>query len=178
MEKECCLQERKSMPRRIALLLAAIACAFLLLFGCIAAPAQPGNQTGAQQNQSVGGEAWKAPAPQDKASQSQAVAERTGAAVDSRNTSQQQGALKIACSLLLLPERIYAGETVEVAYNTYSSGGARFTFNCGGKETGISSGGLASGSRLCQFNQTGEIAVWIKADGTVCAQKALYVLQR
>ena len=166
------------MQGKIPTLASTAFAALILLFGCIATSAQPSNQTGAQQNQSVGGEAWKAPAPQDKTSQSQAVAERTGAAVDNRNISQPQGAQKITCSLTLLPERIYPGETVEVAYNTYSSGDARFTFNCGGTETGISSGGLASGSRLCQFNQTGKIAVWIRADGKTCAQKTLYVMRR
>ncbi|MCX8175417.1 MAG: hypothetical protein N3E51_04385 [Candidatus Micrarchaeota archaeon] len=82
------------------------------------------------------------------------------------------------CSLSLNPETIYAGEATEVSFAVSAKGGVKFTYNCGDEVREISTGGLTGGSRLCQFGTPGEQAVWIKADGTLCAQQTLTVLPR
>ena len=82
------------------------------------------------------------------------------------------------CSLELNPSAIYAGESTDITFAVSTKDEVRFTYNCGDEVREISTGGLTSGSRLCQFKTAGEQQVWTKADGAVCAQKTLPVLSR
>lgn len=65
--------------------------------------------------------------------------------------------------------------TTDIGFAVQSKENVAFTFNCGSETLGISTGGLTSGSRICQFNTPGSVEVWIKADGVICAQKTLTV---
>jgi len=80
------------------------------------------------------------------------------------------------CSLELSPSTIYAGGSTDISFAVSTKDDVAFTYNCGAEVREISTGGLTSGSRLCDFMTPGEVVVWIKADGEICAQKTLTVL--
>lgn len=105
-----------------------------------------------------------------------AIKERTGANVEN-TPAQPQHQKQYTCSLTLTPPTINAGDSVDIGFAVQSEESVAFTYNCGDEIRGISTGGLTSGSRLCQFNAPGSVEVWIKADGVVCAQKTLVVQQ-
>ena len=80
------------------------------------------------------------------------------------------------CSLALEPATISAGQSVDVNYAVSTQDTVNFTYDCGSGVQQISSGGLISGDRLCQYTQPGIYTLSIYADGTPCAQKILSVL--
>lgn len=87
-----------------------------------------------------------------------------------------QGGSATTCRLELNPSTIRAGESTDISFAVSAGAPVEFTYNCGEEIRGISTGGMTGGSRLCQFKTPGQVAVWIKADGKVCAQQALNVL--
>ena len=93
------------------------------------------------------------------------------------NNTPAQPKKSYTCSLTLDPSTIQRGGTTEIGYSVYAESNVKFTYNCGNETLGISTGGLTAGSRLCEFYTPGEGTVWIKADGVVCAEKNLTVLQ-
>lgn len=151
----------------------------LLLLGCAgqqqAPPSQPNNTP------SGGAEPQAPPA---------APANNTTAAENGTNISaappeppalnetpaQPQG--RYTCSLTLEPSSIQQGQTTKIGYSVWSEANVKFTYNCGNETAGIATGGLTAGSKLCEFDTPGNIAVRIKADGAVCAEKNLTVLKR
>lgn len=146
------------------LLLMASAIVFILLLGC----------TGTQQQ----------PPTQQPAQNPPAINARTGANVVNGSASPQPPAStsppqqkQYTCSLTLTPSTITPGSSTEVNFAVQSQQRVNFTYNCGDEIREISSGGLTSGFRLCQFNTPGNVDVWIKADGVVCAQQTLTVSQ-
>ena len=143
-----------------------IACAIMsvMLLGCTGAPGQPAaQQPGAQQ--------------QSPAQNPPAINARTGANVENTTAAQPVQQKQYTCALTLSPSTIDAGSSTEVGFAVQSGQSVAFTYNCGDEVRAISTGGLTSGSRLCQFNTPGSVDVWIKADGVVCAQKTLVVQQ-
>jgi hypothetical protein len=138
--------------------------ALILLFGCAATmpEAPPVKQYGhADTNAST------------------ATVERTGTVAQPQEAvPQEQPKPGYTCAITLSPETIYAGDATEIIYNVYSPKTTLFTFNCGDEIRTISSGGLVTGSRLCNFMSPGSIAVWIKADGKTCIEKTLTVKER
>lgn len=141
------------------LLLMAAVIASILLLGCTGMPQQPSAQQQGQPAQNM-----------------PAINERTGANVENATVSPQQPK-QHTCSLTLSPSTINAGSSTEIGFAVQSEQSVAFTYSCGSEIRGISTGGLTSGSRLCQFNTPGNVEVWIKADGAVCAKKTLVVLQ-
>lgn len=129
----------------------------ILLLGCTISPPQPAAQQQLAQNPP-------------------AIGERTGAGVENAAAQPQPQAGR-TCALTLNPSTIYAGSSTEVGFAVQSGQKVVFTYNCGKEILEISSGGLTTGYRLCQFDPPGSVDVWIKADGTVCAQKTLLVQQ-
>jgi hypothetical protein len=141
------------------LLLISAAFISILLLGCTGVQAQSASQ---QQ--------------QSPAQNPPAINARTGANVENTSAPPTQPK-QHTCSLTLSPSVINAGSSTEVGFAVQSEQSVEFTYNCGNEIRGISSGGLTSGSRLCQFNTPGNVDIWIKADGVVCAQKTLTVQQ-
>ena len=139
------------------LLLMATLIISILLLGCTGTQQQPAAQ----------------PQPAQKPP---AINARTGANVET-TSAQPQRQKHSTCSLTLTPSTIYAGSSTEIGFAVQSKGSVVFTYNCGNEIREISTGGLTGGSRLCQFNSPGNVNVWIKADGVVCAQKTLIVQQ-
>lgn len=153
------------------LLLALSVLSMFLAFGCVVIqqpqPAQPvqGNQQPSQGN----------------VQSPPAVNERTGAAVSPDETPKPPESLnntQTTCALTLTPDIIFAGDSTEIGFSISTKGDTAFTYNCGNETRGISTGGLTNGVRLCQFNDAGAQAVWIKADNEVCAQQMLTVKPR
>jgi hypothetical protein len=105
-----------------------------------------------------------------------AINARTGANIENATTQPQQQK-QFTCSLTLNPSTINLSGSTEVGFAVQSEQKVVFTYNCGSDIREISSGGLTTGYRLCQFNTPGSVDVWIKADGVVCAQKTLTVQQ-
>ncbi|MCX6771251.1 MAG: hypothetical protein NTX79_04305 [Candidatus Micrarchaeota archaeon] len=136
------------------LLMAAVALSILLL-GCTGALSQPEAQ-----------QAQNAPA----------INARTGTNVENA-TAQPQQPKQHTCALTLNPSTINAGSSTEIGFAVQSEQKVVFTYNCGNDIREISTGGLTSGFRLCQFDAPGSADVWIKADGAICAQKTLIVQQ-
>jgi len=132
----------------------------ILLLGCIAPP----QQSTAQQQQLP---AQNAPA----------INARTGANVENPVVAQPQQQKQYTCFLTLTPSTISPGGSTDIGFAVQSEQKVEFTYNCGSEIRGISTGGLTTGSRLCQFSTPGNVDVWIKADGVVCAQKTLTVQQ-
>ena len=139
-------------------LLIAVAVISVLLLGCTASPPQ----SAAQQ--------------QLPAQNPPSINARTGANA-ANATAPPQPQAGYTCSLTLNPSTINASGSTDVGFAVQSEQNVVFTYNCGSDIREISSGGLTSGSRLCQFNTPGSVDVWIKADGVVCAQKTLTVQQ-
>ena len=138
----------------------------ILLLGCTGVPQQPAAQ---QQQQ---------PAAQQQPVQNPpAINARTGTNVENASAQPQQQT-QYSCSLTLTPPAIYAGSSTEIGFAVQSNENVEFTYNCGNETRGISTGGLTTGSRLCQFDAPGTVDVWIKADGVICAQKELTVQQQ
>ena len=135
-------------------LLMATAVISLLLLGCTGTPQQPTAQQPVQ-NQP-------------------AIAARTGANVEN-TTIQPIQPKQQTCALTLNPSTINPGGSTEIGFAVQSEQKVEFTYNCGSDIRVISTGGLTSGFRLCQFDTPGNVDVWIKADGIVCAQKTLAV---
>lgn len=106
-----------------------------------------------------------------------AINARTGANVENPSVQPQQQPKQYDCTLTLTPSTIDAGSSTEIGFAVQSGQTVKFTYNCGNEIREISSGGLTTGSRLCQFNTPGNVDLWIKADGVVCAQKTLIVQQ-
>jgi len=105
-----------------------------------------------------------------------AINARTGANVENTAVPPAQAPPKqYTCSLTLNPSTIAPGGSTEIGFAVQSEQKVAFTYNCGNEIREISSGGLTSGFRLCEFYTSGNIDVWIKADGVVCAQKTLVV---
>ena len=139
------------------LLMAAVTLSVLLL-GCTGIAQQPAGQQ------------------QQPAQNPPAINARTGANVE--NTTVQPAQPKQhTCSLTLNPSTISPGSSTEIGFAVQSDQKVEFTYNCGNEIREISTGGLTSGFRLCQFDTPGNVDVWIKADGVVCAQKTLVVQQ-
>ena len=105
-----------------------------------------------------------------------AIEARTGANAENASV-QPQPQKQYTCSLTLTPSVISPGSSTTIGFAVQSGQSVEFTYNCGNETRGISTGGLIAGSRLCQFNIPGNVDVWIKADGVVCAQKTLIVQQ-
>ena len=105
-----------------------------------------------------------------------AIGARTGASVEN-TTAQAPPQKQYTCAITLNPSTINAGSSTEVGFAVQSEQSVEFTYNCGSEIRSISTGGLTSGSRLCQFGTPGNVDIWIKADGVVCAQKTLVVRQ-
>lgn len=139
------------------IMLMAAAFVSILLLGCAGIQQQPAAQQQPAQNMP-------------------AISERTGANVENPPAQPQQQT-QYTCALTLTPSTIPAGSSTEVGFAVQSKESVVFTYNCGSEIREISTGGLTSGSRLCQFDTPGNVDVWIKADGTVCAQKTLTVQQ-
>lgn len=140
----------------------------ILLLGCAALPQQP-----AAQQQQVSAKQMPAQNPP-------AIAGRTGANVENPPVQPQpppQQQKQYTCALTLAPPTINAGSSTEVGFSVQTKDNVVFTYNCGNEIREISTGGLTTGFRLCQFDTPGSADVWIKADGVVCAQKTLTVLQ-
>lgn len=149
-----------------SVLIVLIACA-LLIFGCTASPspAQPaGNQQAAPSQPSATGQQPPAGSEQEP--------------VANATAPLQEQEQDYTCALSLSPATIYGGESTDVGFSVSAKSSHVFTFNCGDEIREISTGGLTTGSRLCQFNTEGNVSVWIKADGRVCAMKTLTVLPR
>ncbi|VVC01596.1 Uncharacterised protein [uncultured archaeon] len=85
---------------------------------------------------------------------------------------------KFTCSLTLDPTQIEQRGSTEISYSVWSDSNIKFTYNCGSEEDTIATGGLTSGSKLCEFDKAGTVSVQIKADGYVCAEKNLTVITR
>ena len=146
------------------LLLIATVIISILLLGCTGS-----QQPAAQQQQP--------PAAQQQPAQNPpAINARTGANVEN-TTAQPQQQKQYTCSLTLTPSTISAGSSTDIGFAVQSKESVVFTYNCGSEIREIATGGLTGGSRLCQFNTPGNVDVWIKADGVVCAQKTLFVQQ-
>ncbi|HIH18699.1 TPA: hypothetical protein HA225_01855 [Candidatus Micrarchaeota archaeon] len=142
----------------------------LLAFGCAAAQGLGGNSQGP----SVYGQ----PAPPGSPNATTAQVERTGTGANpgvGAQPGETSEKSQSSCSLALSPQSIYAGDSTEVGFSVYSSQNSIFTFNCGEEIREISTGGLISGSRMCQFNSPGEQTVWIKEGERVCAEAKLVV---
>ena len=130
----------------------------VMLLGCTGIPQQPAAQQ------------------QLPAQNPPAINARTGANVENASAQPQQQK-QYACSLTLTPPTISPGSSTDIGFTVQSNENVKFTYNCGNETRGISTGGLITGSRLCQFDTLGNVDVWIKADGVVCAQKTLAVQQ-
>jgi hypothetical protein len=128
----------------------------ILLLGCTGAQQQPAGQQ------------------QQPAQNPTAINARTGANVENASAPPAQPKQQ-TCALTLSPSSINAGSSTEIGFAVQSAQSVVFTYNCGNEIREISTGGLTSGSRLCQFDAPGEVNVWIKADGAICAQKTLVV---
>ena len=142
-------------------ILAIVVCSLLLL-GCTGTPAPSQPSANGQQ---------------PPAGSNQQAANTAGQA-QGGNTVQPAPAQDYTCALTLTPGTITAGGASDIGYSVSAQSDHTFTFNCGDEIREISTGGLTTGTRLCTFNTAGSIAVWIKADGNVCAQKTLVVLPR
>jgi hypothetical protein len=129
----------------------------ILLLGCTGTPQQPATQ-------------------QQPASNPPAINARTGTNVENTSAQPQQQK-QYTCSLTLTPSTIDAGSSTDIGFAVQTQESVVFTYNCGDEIREISTGGLTGGSRLCQFNTPGNVDVWIKADGVVCAQETLVVQQ-
>ena len=105
-----------------------------------------------------------------------AINARTGANAENA-TIQAVQPKQHTCALTLNPSTINPGDSTEIGFAVQSEQKVEFTYNCGSDIRVISTGGLTSGFRLCQFDTPGNIDVWIKEDGAVCAQKTLVVRQ-
>lgn len=141
----------------------ALLAAAVLLFGCTY-PQVP--QQGAQQNGQI-----TTPPQQNELTGTGAQPQEEQEVVEVPAEKQY------TCALELSPPTIYAGDSTDITFAVSTKDDVEFTYNCGEEgELGISTGGLTSGSRLCQFKTAGEQQVWIKADGKICAQKTLTVL--
>lgn len=138
--------------------LLAIFAAFILVFGCASQEQPP-----------------LPPQPSPQPDTGTGVLQ-PGGPKPSNNTTAAPSGSQTTCSLTLSPSTIRAGESADVGFSVFADDDTQFTFNCGDEIRSIATGGLTSGSRLCQFNEAGEQQVWIKADGIICAQKALRVL--
>lgn len=118
------------------------------------------------------------------ASQQQPPPSQNTAAIDARTGANTVNATPLppqqkqyTCALTLNPSTINAGSSTEVGFSVQSAQNVAFTYSCGNETRDISTGGLTSGSRLCQFGAPGSVEVWIKADGAICAQETLTVVQ-
>ncbi|MFA6213733.1 MAG: hypothetical protein WC717_00450 [Candidatus Micrarchaeia archaeon] len=111
---------------------------------------------------------------QQPAQNAPAINARTGANIEPLGGLPQQQK-QYTCSLTLNPSTIPPGSSTDIGFAVQSEQKVVFTYNCGNEIREISTGGLTSGSRLCQFDTPGSVNVWIKADGAVCAQKTLIV---
>lgn len=143
------------------ILMAIIVSASILLLGCTSLQQQPSAQ--------------QQPLPAVQPAQNPpAINARTGANAENAAV-QPQPQKQSTCSLTLSPSTIEAGSSTNIGFAVQSKESVVFTYNCGDEIREISTGGLTGGSRLCQFNAPGNISVWIKADGAICAQKTLVV---
>jgi len=143
------------------LLAASAIVSILLMAGCIAIPIQSSEQ---QQS-----------AVQQQPEQNEpAINARTGTNVENAAVWPQQQK-QYTCALTLNPSIITPGSSTEIGFAVQSEQKMEFTYNCGNEIREISTGGMTSGFRLCQFDTPGNVDVWIKADGVVCAQKTLLV---
>lgn len=134
--------------------------ATILLLGCTGTPQAPSAQQ------------------QQPAQNPPAINARTGANAENGNTAAQPPLQsQHTCALTLNPSTIQPGSSTEIGFAVQSEQKVAFTYNCGNEIRGISTGGLTRGSRLCQFDTPGNIEVWIKADGAVCALQTLVVQQ-
>lgn len=143
---------------KLFLVAVAVVIVSILLLGCISAPQQPAQP--AQNPPSINA--------------------RTGANVEPPTILPQEqtpAQKKYTCSLTLNPATIDAGSSTQIGFAVHSDANPSFTYNCGDEIREISTGGLTTGFRLCQFNSPGNVEVWIKADGTTCAQQTLTVQQ-
>ncbi|MFA5929990.1 MAG: hypothetical protein WC861_03850 [Candidatus Micrarchaeia archaeon] len=145
------------------LLLMAFAILPLLLLGCTGAPQQPLAQ--------------QQPNALQPAQNPPAINARTGANVENNATASPPLQSQHTCALTLNPSVIAPGESTEIGFAVQSERKVAFTYNCGNEIREISTGGLTRGSRLCQFYTPGNVEVWIKADGAVCALQTLVVRQ-
>ena len=143
-------------------ILAVLAAMMLVLAGCAS------QQQGAVGQQASGGANNVGTGQQ---------AQKTVGTVVKTSTGKVAPEPEVTCAIVLSPQKIYARESTDISYKVYSSGNTKFTYNCGDEIRSISSGGLITGSRICQFNSPGNQAVWIKADGELCAVKNLEVVE-
>ncbi len=157
-------------------ILIVLALSVIMLFGCTQ------GQTGQQvqqpqiQEQQPTGPSDLAPSAQESQPEAQEQEEEEETGPEEQEVAAEEQEPKRTCSLTLTPDTISAGGSTDIGFSVWEEEqGPAFTYNCGEEILEISSGGLTTGSRLCQFNEVGEHMVWIKADGEICASAMLTV---
>jgi hypothetical protein len=144
---------------------------FILLLGCTGTQQQPPTQ------QQSGVAAQEQANNASTGQTSPEINARTGANVENLTSPPQQQE-QATCSLNLTPSTISPGGFTDIGYSVQSNdNNVVFTYNCGNQTLAISSGGLTNGFKLCQFDTPGNVDIWIKANGVVCAQQTLSVSQ-
>ena len=89
--------------------------------------------------------------------------------------AQTEPKKQYTCSLTLTPATISAGQSTDVGFSVSTKDNVVFTYDCGSEKREISTGGLTSGERLCDYAQPGTYIVSVFADGAPCASQTLTV---
>ncbi len=151
----------------------------LLLAGCAQTPSPPAASppgSGATAPPASGAVVPTVPASDNNAPPAAPAGTNNTAGANPSGTPANPPAAPGTCTLTLDKKQIVAGSSAVLTMRANPGPGVTATYLCGSDVKTLGTNGLFNDWKVCQFNQSGNITVWMKLNNQICASAPLEVL--